>query len=56
MKNQAYNVRVIKKEDGTFEFPTGGYMSRCAKRGKGWEWIDASETDRKNLDKQLSKV
>ena len=53
MKKQMYNVRLFKNENGTFEFDTVCFMHRCAKHNKNYEWVDASETDRKNLKQQL---
>lgn len=52
-KEQAYNVRIIKKADGTFEL--GNFMHRLAERGKMREWVDASERDKTKLQEQLSK-
>lgn len=53
MKEQSFNIRVIKRVDGIFTFDDKCFMHRCAKRGKNSEWVDASRTDRNYLKLQL---
>jgi hypothetical protein len=48
----AYNVRVCKR-NGKFVFDESCFMTRLAKRGKGYEWVGASERDKRKLKEQL---
>lgn len=51
-KAQSYNVRIIKGTDGKFRL--GSFMDRAARRGRNdIRWVDASDTDKRNLLKQL---
>lgn len=55
-QTESINVRLVfNVKTGSFSFTDECYMHRSVERSKYFEWVEATKTQRKALQAQLSK-